>query len=963
MVVVRIGIRFILLSLVLFNVGCLFDKKADEDKKNDNTQTAEPLPPPPPPPLPQAGIQCERTSLSENAQALVKNKPASVSCSVTLSLPAPADITVNLDILGSATSGSDYSTLSKQVLISKDSQQSSFTITTIDDSIYEPSETITIQILPDSLTAAMYEKNAALGSVQLAVLDDELQTVSAYLSASDYWLDEANPSQQITWTIEFYDDNTGEPIALPFDLNLTPVSENKRINIAQRLTSEIQNVVVPKNSTTYSFSFGIVNDQIAQPIQSDSVKLVYEGVLFSEYTYLTGFLNLYDDELPAIKLVTVSTSSTENGGTTVIKAVSNANLVDTVQIPLTYSGTAIRGVDYRGSGSSDVASYLTINAGTKESATTSIVLIGDGYYEGSEYFSVAIGANANAYSLGSPATISISVTDDVSATPDRRSIEISATTQSSPASISLDWTGDGPGATYKVYRKLITDASFPNTEIASIAMNTYTYTDTTVSPNIKYEYKVERASGIAIGYVATGIDLDPVHDQGGVLLVVESAMATSLDTEINQWIEDLTDEGYSIRKVVVNASDSVVQVKNLINQEVANSSGTIKAVALFGHVPVPYSGSIAPDGHSDHNGAWPADGYYGDLDTQNKWTDTTVNNSSASRAQNRNTGGDGKFDQSSLPLNLQLQVGRVDLSNLPAFAPLAEVDLLRRYLDKNHKFRKKINIVTTRALFDDNWGNYGGGDFFGTSMWRSVSPIVGKSNIVANNNNTTSDWFTQLRTNDYLFAYGGGAGSYNSVSGIGTTNDFAAGPSMAVFTALFGSYFGDWDSSNNVLRAPLAAEGLGLTCVWSGRPEWYFHHMAIGESVGFAAKASMNNISTYPANIYGHGVHMALMGDPTLKAYVVAPATQLVSQINASTLSLDWTASTDTNVDGYYVYKSSSRSGPYTLVTTTPVTGNHYDTTALSGTNYYMVRATKRETTPSGGFRNLSSGVTIQVNN
>ena len=44
----------------------------------------------------------------------------------------------------------------------------------------------------------------------------------------------------------------------------------------------------------------------------------------------------------------------------------------------------------------------------------------------------------------------------------------------------------------------------------------------------------------------------------------------------------------------------------------------------FGHVPVPYSGDIVPDGHMpDHVGAWPCDGFYGDMD--GTWTDNAVN--------------------------------------------------------------------------------------------------------------------------------------------------------------------------------------------------------------------------------------------------------------------------------------------------------------------------------------------------
>ena len=61
----------------------------------------------------------------------------------------------------------------------------------------------------------------------------------------------------------------------------------------------------------------------------------------------------------------------------------------------------------------------------------------------------------------------------------------------------------------------------------------------------------------------------------------------------------------------------------------AAAHADLESVFLLGHVPVPYSGQINPDGHSNHVGAWAADVYYGELD--GNWTDVTVNNTSASR--------------------------------------------------------------------------------------------------------------------------------------------------------------------------------------------------------------------------------------------------------------------------------------------------------------------------------------------
>jgi hypothetical protein len=42
---------------------------------------------------------------------------------------------------------------------------------------------------------------------------------------------------------------------------------------------------------------------------------------------------------------------------------------------------------------------------------------------------------------------------------------------------------------------------------------------------------------------------------------------------------------------------------------------------LIGNVPVPYSGDLNPDGHSDHDGAWPTDTYYAEMN--GTWTDAS----------------------------------------------------------------------------------------------------------------------------------------------------------------------------------------------------------------------------------------------------------------------------------------------------------------------------------------------------
>ena len=151
--------------------------------------------------------------------------------------------------------------------------------------------------------------------------------------------------------------------------------------------------------------------------------------------------------------------------------------------------------------------------------------------------------------------------------------------------------------------------------------------------------------------------------------------------------------------MVVNRRDKVLDIKNSII-DLKNQYPDLEAVFLLGHVPVPYSGNVM-SAHTDHRGAYPADLYYGELDGE--WTDQTVYNKSAIRMANFNSPGDGKFDQTYLPSDVDLQVGRVDLNNLPVFHE-GEIELTRRYLKKNHDYRNGKIQIARRGLVRNNLG-------------------------------------------------------------------------------------------------------------------------------------------------------------------------------------------------------------------------------------------------------------------
>jgi hypothetical protein len=310
--------------------------------------------------------------------------------------------------------------------------------------------------------------------------------------------------------------------------------------------------------------------------------------------------------------------------------------------------------------------------------------------------------------------------------------------------------------------------------------------------------------------------------------------------------------------------------------------------------------------------------------------------------------GDGKFDQTQFPSGIELQVGRVDLANLPAY-PLSEVELLRRYLNKNHAFRHRQFVLERRGLIDDHFGVFGG-EAFAVNGWRNFAGLFGDTQTIA------GDWLTTLGTQGFLWGYGCGDGTYTSANGVGSTELFAGSDPRVAFAFLFGSYFGDWDSSNNFMRAALATPTYTLTCAWAGRPHWAIHHMAMGETIGFSTRVTQNNVSLYAANGSVRLVHLSLLGDPTLRLHTVQPPSNFVIQPDgAGGMMLRWQASPEATL-GYTIYRGLSAAGPFARVNPQLVTNNTYSISS-SNSGVYMVRAVTLETSAGGTYHNMSQGI------
>lgn len=528
------------------------------------------------------------------------------------------------------------------------------------------------------------------------------------------------------------------------------------------------------------------------------------------------------------------------------------------------------------------------------------------------------------------------------------SVQLTATTQQTPPQIKLTWKKIAGATSYAVYRKAKSDISF-GTPIATLAASDTTYTNTDVVVDSAYEYQVIKSGGSgASGYIYAAIKAPAIHSRGTILLLVDSTFSDSCSNEITQLMKDLRGDGWKVIRKTFLRTETVANIKSTIVNSY-NADNSIKSVYILGHLAVPYSGNINPDGHGDHIGAWPADVFYADIN--GTWTDNSVNNTSATGSRNDNIPGDSKYDQSTIPSDAELQVGRIDFFNMPAFSN-TEVQMMKNYLNKAHSYKMDSLAMLHRALVDDNFTGYS--EPFAGNGYRNFAPLLGYTGTQA------IDYISSLNTGTYQWSYGCGGGTFTSAGGIGNTTNIAANNVNGIFTMLFGSYFGDWDVQNSFLRAPLCANTPALTNCWAGRPHWFLHHMALGEHIGYGTLLSQNNTTLYQAvNNYGtRMVHIALLGDPSLRTDYMKPVSNVnLIAVTGGGARITWSASPDPAVIGYYLYSSDNEYGFYKKCSKLVNVTSYDDSFGTDGIKYYMVRAVKLQNTPSGSYYNMSLGV------
>ena len=297
------------------------------------------------------------SALSENA--------GTATVTATLSGALSHAVTVNLGFSGTAIAVTDYTASDNKIVISAGETTGSLTLTGCDDSDYELSESIIIDIT--SVTESVEN-----GTQQVTVtINDDDSAPTVELSQSGNSFSEQVGVAVITATLsnKSYQDVTveigltGTAIA-GNDYSVTPVNTPVKI-------------VIPAGSQSGSLTLTAINDDLYEGNETISMEIA-NVINATEDGEQKVDLSITDNETaPSVTLSVSPSAFSEDAGTATITATLSNRSYQDVTVNISFTGTAT-GADYTATGTTIMIPAL--------SATGTITLTGndDSNYEGDE---------------------------------------------------------------------------------------------------------------------------------------------------------------------------------------------------------------------------------------------------------------------------------------------------------------------------------------------------------------------------------------------------------------------------------------------------------------------------------------------------------------------------------------------------------------------------------------------------
>ena len=342
----------------------------------------------------------------ETAAVLVAEAAGSVTLTLQLSGAAPSALSVPVTATaGTATAGEDYTALAADAMVTFATGSTTQTVNVpiINDDVPEGEETFTVAFgtlpsgvpsgTPDSVTVTITDDDApsvsfTTGTVSAGEGDGTVE-VSVQLNAS--------PSSELTIPVTTVNNTAlvpGDYTAL--STNVTFASGASGAALMQTVSVAIIDDSAAENDETFTVAFGALPTGVSSGTP-DSVTVT-----------------ITDDDAPAVSFTSdaVSVAEDVSGGMAQVTLQLSGSPASTVTIPvMTANGTATAGSDYTAL-SAETMTFTAGATGDDLMQTVSVAILNDNRQEDDETFTVSLGILPPGVVSGTPAGVTVMITDD-----------------------------------------------------------------------------------------------------------------------------------------------------------------------------------------------------------------------------------------------------------------------------------------------------------------------------------------------------------------------------------------------------------------------------------------------------------------------------------------------------------------------------------------------------------------------
>ncbi|WP_413176349.1 Calx-beta domain-containing protein [Anabaena azotica] len=336
-----------------------------------------------------------------------------------------AALTVNYTIAGTATNGTDYSSLTGSVTFAAGEATKLINVTPVNDTVFEGDETVILTLASST--------NYNLGSATTAtvtIADNDKPTIT--IKANDATAGETLPTQtanpgQFTLTRT---GNTAAELTVNYTIGGTATNGTDYNSVTNSVT-------FAAGSSTALINVTPIDDTTVEANETVLVTLA-TGSSYNLGTAKTATVTIVDNDKPTITIsasdagaAETLTGQTANPGT--FKLTRTGNLSSSLTVNYTVSGTATNGTDYN-----NLTGTATFAAGAS-TVLVNVTPIDDAAVEGDETVVVTLSSNTN-YNLGTAKTATVKIVDN----DDQAGNSLSAANNiiiGSNSSTYIDWVG------------------------------------------------------------------------------------------------------------------------------------------------------------------------------------------------------------------------------------------------------------------------------------------------------------------------------------------------------------------------------------------------------------------------------------------------------------------------------------------------------------------------------------------